>query len=133
MLNLHPRLVSLNGVNAYTTEGAEAKALMHREGRKLLKAIVKEVGIPEGTYDIRSNQGGIAVSGEVTLHSDTLYVQLSESCMQPGVSILFRSCKGRKDYSGGMNLWSHVRTLGAFPHERERFIETLKTVGGFKG
>lgn len=130
MLAIHPRFPSLEGVNAYTDAGHEAKQFLHREGRRFLKALAKEVGIPAGTFDIRSNMGGIAVSGEVTLHSDTLYVQLSES-LRPGIDIMFRTCKGRKDYSGGMNNFSHVRTLAAFPYERERFINELKRLGNF--
>lgn len=130
MLSMPPRLVALQGINAYSTAGAEAKAYFHSAGKKFLREVAKELDLPKGTFEVRSNMGGIAVSGEVTLHSDTLYVQLSESCMRPGVDILFRSCRGRKDYSGGMNHWSNVRTLGAFPHERERFIESLKRLGG---
>jgi hypothetical protein len=34
-----------------------------------------------GDYDLRSNEAGLAVSGEITLHADRLYVQVSQSAM----------------------------------------------------
>ena len=50
--------------------------------------------------DLRSNPAGIAVSGEITLHTECLYVQASQSVMGNANGILFRTCKGRKDYVG---------------------------------
>ena len=43
---------------------------------------------------------GTAVSGEITLHGDHLYVQVSQSALGSHSGILFRTCKGRKDYVG---------------------------------
>jgi len=86
---------------AYTVD---AKRLFHLRGTKLLKQIAIDLGLPEGSYEVRSNKGGIAVSGEVTLHGDTLYVQLSQSVLGIGrQDVLFRTCKGRRDYTGGRN------------------------------
>jgi hypothetical protein len=53
--------------------------------------------------DIRFNPGGIAVSGEATLHGDNIYVQVSADISHLG--IMYRTCKGRKDYTGGPNCW----------------------------
>lgn len=106
------------GINAYSDEGAQAKATLHRAGRSFLNVLAKDLGLAKGEYDVRSNLGGIAVSGEVTLHSDQLYVQLSESSAGPGrVLVLYRSCKGRKDYSGGPNAFTDAHSLanGAYP------------------
>ncbi len=91
-------------ISAYTDTGRASKAKMHSAGRAFLRRLAADLGLAKGSFDIRSNQGGIAVSGEVTLHGERIYVQLSESYFAPyGVSILYRGCCGRKDYSGGRN------------------------------
>lgn len=132
MLKIPTQLAALREINGYTAEADAAKLTFHREGAKFLRDVAKEVGIPSGTYDVRSNKAGPAVSGEVTLHGETLYVQLSESCVGgPGIGILFRTCRGNRDYTGGQNHWTTLRKLYEFPHERERFVDELKRLGGF--
>jgi hypothetical protein len=94
----------VDGVNAYSEAGRIKKEVFHKEGKKFLKNLAEELGLKKGDYDLRSNMGGIAVSGEVTLHTDKLYVQLYESCVgERGIHVLYRTCKGRKDYAGGSN------------------------------
>src|SRR5262249_6523585 len=58
-----------------------------------------------------SNEAGIAVSGEITLHADRLYVQVSQSAMGYDSGILFRSCRDRRDYVGGMNNFASLDLL----------------------
>src|SRR3546814_14054234 len=55
------------------------------------------------SFDLRSNQGGIAVSGEITLHHEHVYVQVCQPATGADSGILIRSCKGRRDYTGGPN------------------------------
>ena len=69
----------------------------------------KAMGLEKGEFDLRSNKGGIAVSGEVTLHSDNAYIQVSQSMGR--ANVLYRSCNGRKDYSGGQNQYVDVSKL----------------------
>lgn len=77
------------------------KEVFHRDGLKLLKSLAIECGIEA---DFRSNKGGIAVSGEVTMHGDTVYVQLYQpSFASVGFQFLVRKCEGRKDYTGKTN------------------------------
>ena len=52
----------------------EAKRLFHILTRRQLLALAVALGLGECDYDLRSNQAGIAVSGEITLHADRLYV-----------------------------------------------------------
>lgn len=78
----------------------EAKEAWLKKGKALLRRLAKDIGFDKGTYDIRVNKGGIAVSGEVILHHDYLYVQLSGFGRDAGFA---RRCKGRKDYVGGVN------------------------------
>ena len=72
------------------------------EYRSKLRKVAHELGLAKGQYDLRFNPGGIAVWGEVTLHTDSLYIQASYGC---DLGVLVRTCKGRKDYTGGMNHW----------------------------
>ena len=89
----------------------EAKAEFHQQGKRMLRRIAKLMGLAPGTYDIRSNLGGIAVSGEVTLHGERIYIQLSQSCCGPDMGFMYRQCDGRKDYCGKTNRWMHWTTL----------------------
>lgn len=80
-----------------------AKRFFHSRARSQLRRLATALGLAPGSYDLRSNPAGIAVSGEITLHTDCLYVQASQSAMGRDNGILFRTCKGRKDYVGGPN------------------------------
>lgn len=88
-----------------------AKRLFHSRARSQLRRLATALGLQAGSYDLRSNPGGIAVSGEITLHTDRLYVQASQSAMGNGSGILFRTCKGRKDYVGGPNNFASLDLL----------------------
>lgn len=104
MTNVHRALLTNADVNCYSDAGAMLKKAFHREGRKFLRQVATDLGLEPDSYDLRSNPGGMAVSGEVTLHAEGIYIQLYQSAVGPrGVSVLYRSCRGRKDYSGGQN------------------------------
>lgn len=81
-----------------------AKAAFHRTARKYLSRLARALNLrPKTDYDLRVNKGGIAVSGEVTLHADFIYVQVAQGFMFPHHAILVRTCKDRLDYTGGPN------------------------------
>jgi len=88
-----------------------AKKLFHSDGRKALKRLADALRLPQGQYDLRSQKGGVAISGEVTLHSDEVYVQLSLGAMGPGREVMFRKVAGRKDYVGDRNHFASVHDL----------------------
>ena len=90
---------------------ADAKRCFHREVRRRLLELAAALDLKPGDYDLRSNQGGIAVSGEVTLHADRLYVQTSQPATGGDTGILFRSCEGRRDYTGGRNNFASLDLL----------------------
>ena len=80
-----------------------------RLGRKILKYIAFKMNLVEGTYDIRFNPGGVACSGDHTLHTDKVYLALNDNL---GFGWFFyRTCDGRKDYSGGPNIIVEWREL----------------------
>ncbi len=88
-----------------------AKTLFHAEGRRALQRLADALGLVRASYDLRSNKGGIAVSGEVTLHGEEIYVQLSLGCMGADREVMFRRVRGRTDYCGDHNRWASIREL----------------------
>jgi hypothetical protein len=85
------------------------KRLFLRVAKQILQELANRMGWEKGTYDLRTNPAGIAVSGEVTLHGEGLYVDFGQSSIGP--MFMYRSCKGRKDYTGGVNRWLNWEDL----------------------
>ncbi len=112
-------------LTAYTLEGHENKERFHKEGKLVMRRLAKALGLEPGTYDVRSNKGGMAVSGEVTLHTERFYVQAHESCIGPrGGSVMYRLCDGRKDYCGKTN----NRASPAELEDVDKFAEKLRNL-----
>lgn len=88
-----------------------AKRLFHRRARRQLLELAAALGLEPGEYDVRRNDGGIAVSGEATLHAARLYVQVSQPATGSDTGILFRTCEGRRDYTGGRNNFASLDLL----------------------
>jgi hypothetical protein len=98
--SIHEQLEALPDVG-YNTE---AKARYKSLSMRVLRDLAGRLGLEAGTYDLRYNRGGIAVSGEATLHGDSIYIQISQSSINHGhASVLYRTCDGRQDYRGGRN------------------------------
>jgi hypothetical protein len=114
-------LLVQDGINAYTAAGDARKTAFHRDGAKFLRSVAAELELPKDSYDVRSNKGGIAVSGEVTLHHDRLYMWMQES-FDGKVILIYRSCEGRKDYTGGPNNQLKLSDL----QDEGRFDEFLR-------
>ncbi|MBA3448357.1 MAG: hypothetical protein H0T56_12260 [Pseudaminobacter sp.] len=93
----------------------EQKKRFHLAARARLRKLATELRLPSGTYIIRSNRGGIAVSGEITLHHGRAYVQVSQFALTSGHGILIRTCKGRRDYTGGPNNFVALTLLDDIP------------------
>lgn len=120
----HPALLTLARRGVSYDEAA--KTLFHAEGRRALKRLADALGLERASYDLRSNKGGIAVSGEVTLHGDEIYVQLSLGCMGADREVMFRQVRGRADYCGDRNRWASVRELLAPDHFAARIRAELR-------
>lgn len=103
------------------------KDTLHRSGKRLLLEIAAAVNMAPEAYDITSNKGGNGVMGEVTLHSDRLY--LNVHVLNGELRVMYRTCNGRKDYCGGMNRYVGVSEL-ASTTASERFIAKLKQMTG---
>jgi hypothetical protein len=118
--------LKVSNVHAYTDEDARKKEAFHRDARMFLKSLAKALELPKGAYEIRSNQAGIAISGEATLHAKHLYVQLSESCTRRGITALYRSCESMKDYTGGQNHFMHPESLKNDPAAQAKFLDACR-------
>ncbi len=78
------------------------------EFKRLSKKFLREVRTRLGAdADVTFNPGGIAVSGDATLHSDTLYLTFNADGICGGLGIMYRKCKGRKDYGTGTDSPNH--------------------------
>ena len=99
------------------------KMEFHRKGKQVLKVIANELGLAPGTYDIRSNLAGRAVSGEITLHGEHIYINFEQSSL--GDIFMYRSCRDRKDCSGGSNNWMKWDALLDLPSACENFKRVL--------
>jgi len=89
----------------------DKKRLFHRHSRSRLLLLAAALGLGDSDYDVRSNEGGIAVSGEAILHAERLYVQVSQPATRADTGILFRLCDGRRDYVGGRNHFASLDLL----------------------
>lgn len=104
----------------------EIKSGWHERVMQAMHNLAKALGYKKGNYDVRSNKAGIAVSGEVTLHTDDIYVQVGQPSFGSwDRAILVRTCKGRKDYTGGPNNFFAVEMLGK-SSEFAAHIERIK-------
>lgn len=81
-------------------DGAQ-KSRFHATGRSRLRRLAAALDLRPGTYAIRSNMGGVAVSGEVTLRTPTLYVQLCQPSPGLDTGLMARSCSSGRDPSLG--------------------------------
>jgi len=93
----------------------DRKRRFHTVARARLRRLAREIGFPPASFDLRSNQGGIAVSGEITLHHERVYVQVSQPATRADSGILIRTCEGRRDYTGGPNHFAPLSMLDDLP------------------
>jgi hypothetical protein len=93
----------------------EAKRAFHLDTKRALRAFAQFLGLESQEYDLRSNQAGPAISGEITLHADQLYIQVSIGLMGPGREIMFRRCNSRADYCGHRNGFADIAALADHP------------------
>ena len=83
-----PRALCATGPNGYSDEGQAAKEAFHREGVEVSERLWPRPWVESRHRTTRSNKAGTCiVSGEVTLHSDDLYLQLGK-LYGPGVKAL---------------------------------------------
>lgn len=102
------------------------KEAFHSSARRMLKALAKDMGFAAGSFDIRSNKGGPAVSGEITLHHEDVYIQVSNPGNRQERGLMIRTCEGRKDYTGGRNHFAPLTWLN--DAERPKLAKLVEQV-----
>lgn len=103
----------------------ERRRLFHIQAERQLRKLADTFGLEPAVYDLRSNEGGIAVSGEVILHCDRLYVHVSQPATGADSGVMFRSCEGRHDYTGGRNHFASLARLHTPVRLARRIREAL--------
>ena len=99
------------------------KQEFRRLAAKHLRELAEQLGLYKGDFDLRYNPGGIAVMGDVTLHADWLYLNLTTYHMdQP---FMFRACRGRRDFSGGRNQHLDYREFRDIPNLARKIKEMV--------
>jgi len=108
----------------YTTSVAydeDRKRAFHNAAKRALRALACELSLADDSFDLRSNKAGPAVSGEVALHAEHLYVSVEQTSMGPAYGILIRSCNGRKNHRNhGNNKFAPISLLNDVPALAER-------------
>ena len=89
----------------------DVKETFHRTACARLRRLATLMGWDKSSSDLRNNRAGIAVSGEITLHHDCVYIQVSQPATGYDSGILIRRCKGRKDYTGERNHFASLSLL----------------------
>lgn len=107
----------------------DRKRRFHTVARARLRRLAAELGFPPISFDLRSNQGGIAVSGEITLHHEHVYVQVWQPATRADTGILIRTCEGRRDYTGARNHFAPLSMLDDIPALAAR-VRTVMAAGG---
>ena len=104
----------------------ETKRAFHKHARRRLKELADALGLAPQNYDLRSDVGGIAVSGEVTMHADHVYVQAGQPATGHDTGLMFRACQGRKDYCGGPNNFASLDLLNRPEDLARRITEACR-------
>jgi hypothetical protein len=80
----------------------DAKRRFHNAARRQLRRLASALAL--NPFDLRSNKAGIAIAGDVTLHGERLYVQVSQTALSDVHGVRFRTCNGRRDFVGGATI-----------------------------
>jgi hypothetical protein len=88
---------------------AKATGILAKKMMKSLRSVAKKLDLAKDEFSVRFNAGGIAGSGEATLHGENIYITVSQLMGRP--TVMYRSCKGQKDFSGGSNNFISVEDI----------------------
>lgn len=103
------------------------KVAFHEEWETRFRKVARDLGLKRQQYTVRSNKAGPAILGEVTLHSDSLYVQVGGSLSGQERKLMYRSCTSQSDYCGDTN---HYMTTDTFEFDYDTALNTLKKASG---
>jgi len=75
------------------------KKEFHLDSKAFLRSVAKALGMLPADFNLGSRKGGSGAAGEITLHSDSLYIQVF-SWDTDDISVTYRACHGRQDFRG---------------------------------
>lgn len=84
----------------------EGKKEFQRKSLSAIREVAQELGLRTVKPYVRYNPGGIAVSGEITLHdmlTDNVGVYIQISMLFGKLSVMYRKVKSLKDFTGDHN------------------------------
>lgn len=99
------------------------KVAFHARAMRALRKLAKALDLPKGSYEVRSNMAGPGVSGEIVLHADNFYVEVSKGAPLSG--LMYRTCNGRDDYTGGQN---HYASLDYLENAPSLVVDSIRKI-----
>jgi hypothetical protein len=79
------------------TKSHADKELFHLVTKRQLKSLARAMGLPAGSFDIRSNMGGGAVSGEISLQHDDFRIEASSPGAKQETGLRIHTCANRQN------------------------------------
>lgn len=110
-----------------------AKRTFLNVGKTFLRALAKDLCLHDVT--VRSNAGGIAVSGECYLYgmweNNGIFIEISQSCYSWVGPVLYRTIRNAHDHKGGHNRYLSLNDLKkcSYNEALERFSSLRKGYG----
>lgn len=106
------------------------KAEFKRVGTQFMRRLAAGLGCSRREYDVRFNAGGSGVSGDLVLHTETLYVSIAQ---RPGIvaetrQFMARMCANRRDFVGGPNVWlsiAYLADIDTLAHDLPRLLRAV--------
>ncbi|CAG9255039.1 conserved hypothetical protein [Paraburkholderia unamae] len=109
--------------------GAAREADFTRRARGLLHRIAGDLRLRAGEHDITAESARRGRGCRVALNTDRLILEVTDSPAQPAVAVAFRTRRGRKDLSGGVDDVVSPEQLGS-PEGYESLLSALRLVNG---
>lgn len=101
------------------------KSRFHADSKRVLIILAMELGLKSGDYGLRSNKGGIAESGDISLFSSSIQIQILGSWPRAGVQLRFRQSVGQR----GKQTAFHVVPIQALL-DVKTLVKRMKCVSG---
>ncbi|WP_088183849.1 hypothetical protein [Sphingobium sp. Z007] len=105
----HPTLLTL--ARRGVSYDDAAKRAFHSEGRTAMRRLAEALQLAEAGFEVRSQKAGPACSGDITLHGEEVWVQLSLGALGPDRELMYRRVRGRDDHIGDRNRFASIRDL----------------------
>jgi hypothetical protein len=79
------------------TKSREDKERFHSVAKRQFKALARDLGLAAGSFEIRSNAGGGAVSGEICLQHNDFRIEASNPGSKQDRGLRMHTCANREN------------------------------------